>query len=128
MSKLILCLFLLFSIYICEEPKNIRVFDSRKDMGKVIKIRPGEEFKLKLFGSPSRAPWILLNENEALEYLQLLRNFDHYEVYLLNVNGIRYYSYFHFKALKKTKEDLILKFRLNHNKIREELTFTINVE
>ena len=60
MSKFILSLFLLFNIYICEVPKNIRVFDSRKDMDKLIKIRPGEEFKLKLFKPASLFSWFFI--------------------------------------------------------------------
>ena len=113
MSKFILSLFLLFNIYICEVPKNIRVFDSRKDMDKLIKIRPGEEFKLKLFKPASLFSWFLLNQNETQKYFQLLEHFESFEGKLRSAAGARFYSYFHFKALKKTKEDIILKFGMN---------------
>ena len=82
-------------------------------MGKLIKIRPGEEFKLKLFDSSLIIHWLLLNENETQKYFQLLRNFESFECNLSSAAEIRCYSCFLFKALKSTKEDMIFKFGKN---------------
>ena len=73
------------------------------------------------------ASWFLLNENETQNYLQLLKNFKSCEGSYHSAAGIRCYTCFHFKALKRTKEDLILKFKLRKDSQIVE-TFKINIE
>ena len=127
MSKIILCLFLLFNIYACEKPKNIKIFDNRDGKDNLIKISSDEEFKLKLYCGPMTIPWILLNENETQKYLQLLKNYKNCVGFFHRPGGMSCYTYFHFKALKKTKEDLILKFRLGNDDNRVD-AYKIKVE
>ena len=127
MSKLILCLFLLFNIYICEEPKNIKVFEYNYGKDNLIKIRTDEEFKIKLYEARPRTPWILFNKNETQKYLQLLKNYKGCEGRPHSAAGIRCYAYFHFKALKKTKEDKFLIYSLGNNGQSFKI-FKINIE
>ena len=47
MSKLILCLLFLFSIYTSKDPENVRVFE-RTSKDNEIRVRLGEEFALKI--------------------------------------------------------------------------------
>ena len=108
--------------------KNIRVVYYSYSTDNLIKIRTDEEFKIKLFsGKYIATPRILLNENEAQKYLQLLENYTKCEGHYRSAAGIQCYTYFHFKALKKTKEDLILKFgiRKDHPIV---YNFKINIE
>ena len=52
MSKLIICLLLLFNIYVCEETKDARVF-TKKDAENEISVKLGEVFILKFENNQS---------------------------------------------------------------------------
>ena len=111
MSKIIICLLLLFNIYICEEPpKNIRVFEKNSKENKIT-VRLGEEFVLKFVNNPGfRYSWRFLNEDETKDTIKFLRSYDGELYGRLNILGGAMNVYFQFKAIKKTKEPVALKY------------------
>ena len=133
MSKLILFLLILFNIYICEEPpKNVRVFEKKSRENK-IDVRLGEEFVLKFVNHPGLGyTWNFLNKNERQETLQFLRSYEGSQYGRLHIPGNPRNVYYQFKAIKKTNEDVILKFYYGSYKDRNLnkgiTTFKINVK
>ena len=111
MSKIIIYLFLLFNIYICEEPpKNIRVFEKNSKENKIT-VRLGEEFVLKFVNHPGFGfSWKFLNKDETKDTIKFLRSYDGILYSRLNILGSTRNVYFHFKAVKKTKEPVALKY------------------
>ena len=135
MSKLILCLMFLISIYTSKDPENVRVF-GRTSKDNEISVRLGEEFALKFvdyirFGDASE--WYFLNKNETQETFQYLRSYQGNEFLRKHIVGdLRKITYFHFKALKKTNEAVTLKFTFGRfwkeSKYQTIETFKINVK
>ena len=129
MSKLILCLLLLFNINICKETEKVRIFT--KSVGNEINVKLGEEFAISLsYISSSSNLWHFLNKNEVQETLQYL---DYYEKrgYLPHhIVGYHTYAYFHFKALKETNKAVTLKFSYGTSwkGTQHITTFKINVK
>ena len=132
MSKLILCLLLLFNIYICEETKNVRVF-TKDDAKNEISVRLGEEFALKFVANPSAGySWNFLNKNETKESLQLLRTRNENPLGRLHIVGNPRNVYYYFKAVKETNEAVSLKFSYGRQWEKSNIlpitTFKINVK
>ena len=131
MSKLILCLLLLFNIYICEEQENVRIFKKGGITGNEINVRLGEEFAIEFqYFSRVGNLWNFLNKDETKDILQYLKHYEKSYLIPRHIVGIGRYAYFHFKALKKTNQAVILKFF--DGKFRREnervTTFKINVK
>ncbi len=134
MSKLILCLLFLFSIYTSKDPENVRVFE-RTSKDNEISVRLGEEFALKIVDHirfRDASEWYFLNKNETQETFQYLRSYQRIEYLRFHIVGDRRNSYFHFKALKKTNEAVTLKFSFGRfwkeSKYQRIETFKINVK
>ena len=113
MSKLILCLLLLFNIYVCEEESKIRIFDEKKDE-KDISVKLGEEFALKFLSNPSTGySWDFVNKQEVAGYLKLLRTKTEraYTGRMRNhLVGSPVNLYLYFKATNVTNEAVPLQF------------------
>ena len=134
MSKLILCLLLLFNICICEETEKTRLFteeDAKNELG----VRLGEEFSIKLKSNASTGySWTLLNQDEVKAGIQLLKKSYENKPTLLGQKpllGAPGYTVFHFKALRASNGPVSLKFTyakklVNNNGLRLT-TFKIQV-
>ena len=132
MSKLILCLLLLFNIYVCTDTPDHRIF-TQDDAANELNVRFGEEFYLKLKTNPSTGySWTFLNQAEIDDTLTLLRTYSenpqlNSEKPLIGAGGFRYY---HFKAVKKTKEPVSIKLSYSKSYISSNsptTTFKVNV-
>ena len=132
MSNLILCLLFLLSIYNCEEPpKGMRVFE-KKSIENKINVKLDEEFVLKFVNHPGIGfRWRLVNEDEIKETVQFLRKYEGEQYGRIAIIGNPRNVYYQFKALKKTKEPVVIKFyhgkfeKTNLNKIT---VFKVNVQ
>ena len=131
MSKLILCLLLLFNICICGETGKTRVFTD-EDAKIEISVRLGEEFTIKLKTYISTGySWSLLNEDEVKVGIQLLKRY--YESSSnKRLTGDAGYTVFNFKALKASNGPISLKFayyrKISNNNGLRLTTFKINVK
>ena len=133
MTKFILCLFILFSIYICEEPpKNLRIFE-RKSKETTISVRLGEEFVIKLVNHPSIGfTWKFLNKNDVQESIQFLRSYEREQYGRIIIIGNPRNVYYQFKAVNKTNEAVPLKFyygKYRNQYLEKDINnFKINVQ
>ena len=132
MSNLILCLLFLLSIYNCEEPpKGMRVFE-KKSIENKINVKLDEEFVLKFVNHPGiNLRWRLVNENEIKDSIQFLKEYEGEQYGRISIIGNPRNVYYQFKALKKTKEPVVIKLyhgkfeKTNLNKIT---VFKVNVQ
>ena len=124
MSKLIICLLLLFNICICEETVKTRVF-TQEDAQSQLSVRNGEEFTIKLKSNASTGfVWKFLNEAEVKKGIQLVKkSFERPSSSdskpLIGAPG---YTLFHFKAVRSSNGPVPLKFSYARNTNANTLT------
>ena len=124
MSKLILCLLLLFNICICEEIENTRVF-TQEDAKSELSVRNGEQFTIKLKSNASTGFfWRFVNEAEVKVGIQLVKkSFERPSNAgskpLIGASG---YTLFHFKAVRSSNGPVSLKFSYARNSNENTLT------
>ncbi len=124
MSKLIICLLLLFNICICEETVKTRVF-TQEDAQSQLSVRNGEEFAIKLKSNASTGfVWKFLNEDEVKVGIQLVKkSFENPSASnSIPVIGASGYTLFHFKAVRSSNGPVPLKFSYARNTNANTLT------
>ena len=131
MSKLIICLLLLFNIYICKETKDARVF-TKKDAENEISVKFVKNLSLNLKIIKVLDIHGNVNKEETKESLQLLRikKVNPYKG-TVPIFGLPMNVFYYFKAVKETNETVSLKFSYGrHNSktnILPNTIFKINV-
>ena len=114
MSKVIICLLLLFNLYFCQEKiDGVRVFESTNELSNKneFSVRLGEQFAIKIKSNPSTGfSWSLLNEEEIKESLVFIKSefIDPSEDH--DIDGKPGFQYFFFKALQSNEEPVSLEF------------------
>ena len=107
MTKLILCLLLLFNIYNCADTK-IKIF-SIDDIKKEKIVHLGEEFGIKLENYKKQGYlWRFVNEVETKKYIRLLRQTTEKTKKLFF--GETEYTVFYFKTIFRSIGPTSLKF------------------
>ena len=110
MTKLILCLLLLFNIYNCADTKTL-IF-TKDDIKKKKQVKLGEEFAIKLENYKDYKDkgylWKFINEVETKKYIRFLRQTTEKTKKLLF--GETEYTVFYFKTIFPSIGPTSLKF------------------
>ena len=110
MTKLILCLLLLFNIYNCADIKTL-IF-TKDDIKKAKNVKLGEEFGIKLENYEKQGYlWRFVNEVETKKYIRLLRQTTEKTKKLFF--GETEYTVFYFKTIYPSTLPTPLKFCYN---------------
>ena len=143
MTRAFLCLFLLLSLYNCEEYQGAKVFEIQRNSNGIkeftVDVKKGEEFALKFRGNPTTGySWFLLNTKDVTDSLQGTNvSTDGTTSYvpdsknpaLVGGAGAFYYK---FKAVKVANEPKVLQFLYERVWLKKDnsaptLTVKINV-
>ena len=137
MSKLLILL--LFALVYNEEIDDIPVYVPEKmirisDTTRLLKVKQGEEFYIKIFGNPSIwAFYSLRNYEEIPDALDDFGKKGHYFKYVPKlINGKLYpgeggHFFYKFKALKPSSNEISLKFFYSLGN-QEEPDLVINID
>ena len=107
MSKFILCLFLLLSLYNCEKVFEISDEDTNKHE---FEVRKGEEFSLKFASNPTTGfSWHFLNEDEVNDSILFIKS-EYVASPGQPLKGKGGHTFFYFKAIEVTNEAKQLEF------------------
>ena len=120
MSKFLILIILILNCYICQKKERIEIFEINPNIitEKEITVQSGQEFCIKI--STFIKSYVLLNNNENIDSIPLIKTdsiTEHYEGE--DIGGRKGYLLYYFKANSITKEPKLLKYTDTYSYLKQ---------